>query len=181
MMPNMELDKSACPGGNTSTITTETDENKMTSMAWKVLAFVFFAWVIDAADGTIYSLTLPLIKEEFDLSLTQMGMVASGFLFGAVVGSFLLPIFAEKKGRRWGMVACVSLYSMFTSVIGIAQNITQIILGRFFTGLGTGAEWPIGAAYLSEMVPAQKRGWAMGIMQSGYPAGYFLAGGLFMC
>jgi MFS family permease len=157
----------------------EIDDNKMTALAWKVLFFVFFGWVIDAADGTIYSLTLPSIRAEFGLSLTQMGMIASMFLGGTVIGSFLIPMLAEKKGRKIGMMISISLYSLFTGIVGVAHNVITVALGRFFTGWGTGAEWPIGAAYLSEMVPTKKRGWAMGIMQAGYPIGYFLAAGIF--
>jgi MFS family permease len=154
-------------------------DSKMTPTAWKVLIFVFLAWVIDAADSTIYSLTIPAISTEFHLSLSEMGMIASMFLAGTVLGSFAIPVLAEKKGRRIGMVTCIGLYSAFTGIVGIAQNAMTVVAGRFFTGCGTGAEWPIGAAYLSEMVPAKRRGWAMGIMQAGYPVGYFLAAGLF--
>lgn len=157
----------------------EIDDNKMTPLAWKVLLFVFLGWVIDAADGTIYSLTLTSIRNEFNLSLTQMGMIASAFLGGTVIGSFLIPMLAEKKGRKIGMILSISLYSLFTGVVGIARNAITVAFGRFFTGWGTGAEWPIGAAYLTEMVPTKKRAWAMGIMQAGYPIGYFLAAGIF--
>jgi len=33
--------------------------------------------------------------------------------------------------------------------------------------------------HLSEMVPAKKRGLAMGIMQAGYPVGFLSGGGIF--
>jgi MFS transporter, putative metabolite:H+ symporter len=155
------------------------DNQKLTPEAWKILIFVMVAWIFDAADGTIYALTLPMIREEFHLSLAQMGGIGSVFLAGAVVGSALIPLLADKKGRRWGMVTCISLYSLFSGFTGLAQNLSQISIARFFTGCGTGGEWPIGAAYLSEVVPAKKRGFAMGLMQAGYPIGYFLAGAIF--
>lgn len=152
----------------------------MDSMAKKVLFFVFVAWVIDAADSTIYSLTLPMIKDEFGLDLTKMGMIASVFLAGTVLGSLFLPILADRKGRRAGMAACVGMFSVSTCLVGVAANPAMVAIGRFFTGCGTGAEWPIGAAYLAEMVPAKKRGLSMGIMQAGYPVGFFLAGATFL-
>ncbi|REE07330.1 MFS transporter [Paraburkholderia sp. BL27I4N3] len=147
--------------------------------ARNVLIFVFLAWVVDAADSTIYSLTIPQIREEFGLSLATMGVIASVFLGGTVLGAALLPIIAEKKGRRIGMVVCVSLFSLFTGLVGIAQHAWVLTIGRFLTGCGTGAEWPIGAAYLSEMVPAKRRGAAMGFMQAGYPIGFFIAAGIY--
>jgi MFS family permease len=152
----------------------------MDPMAKRVLFFVFVAWVIDAADSTIYSLTLPMIKDEFGLDLTTMGMIASVFLAGTVLGSLVLPILADRQGRRIGMASCVGMFSVATCLVGAAHNATMVALGRFFTGCGTGAEWPIGAAYLAEVVPAKRRGMAMGIMQAGYPVGFFLAGATFL-
>lgn len=156
-----------------------TDSHHMTPMAKRVLFFVFLAWVVDAADSTIYSLVLPQIKDEFGLSLPIMGLIASLFLCGSVLGALLIPMVAHRKGRRLGMVICISIFSVFTGVVGVAHHAWVVAVGRFFTGTGAGGEWPIGAAYLSEMVPAKRRGFAMGIMQAGYPVGYFLAGGIF--
>lgn len=149
------------------------------SMARKVLLFVFLAWVFDAADSTIYSLTLPLIREEFNLELSTMGYIASIFIFGTFLGAVLLPMLAEKKGRRIGMSACISIFSVSTALGGLASSAFLVGVSRFFTGFGGGAQWPIGAAYLSEMVPAKRRGFSMGIMQAGYPVGFFIAGGIF--
>ncbi|MDR1777075.1 MAG: MFS transporter [Desulfovibrio sp.] len=154
-------------------------DEKITKDAWKITAFVYMAWVFDASDGQIFSLALPLIRAEFDLSLAQMGAIATMFLVGATIGSFLMPVVAEKYGRRWGMVSCVGIYSIFTGLVWFAQNAYHLIAARFATGVGTGGEWPVGAAYLSEVVPSKKRGLMMGFMQSGYPVGYFIAGGIF--
>ena len=152
----------------------------MDKLARRVLIFVLLAWVIDAADSTIYSLTLPAIKDEFGLDLTSMGMLASIFLAGTVLGAMILPVVADRLGRRIGICTCVGLFSLATCGVGLASNAAAVAFGRFFTGCGTGAEWPIGAAYLSEVVPAKRRGWAMGVMQSGYPLGFFLAGFIFL-
>lgn len=154
-------------------------DEKMTKDAWKITALVYLAWVFDASDGQIFSLALPLIRAEFGLSLSQMGGIATAFLIGATIGSFLMPVVAEKHGRRWGMVSCVGIYSMFTGLVWFAQSAYHLVAARFATGLGTGGEWPVGAAYLTEVVPAKKRGLMMGFMQSGYPVGYFIAGGVF--
>ena len=154
-------------------------EERLSRAGRNVLIFVFLAWIIDAADSTIYSLTMPQIRAEFGLSLQAMGGIASLFFAGTVLGAAVLPLIAEKKGHRIGMAICISLFSLCTGLVGIAQSVWVLTVGRFLTGCGTGAEWPIGAAYLAEMVPAKRRGAAMGLMQAGYPFGFFLAAGLF--
>ncbi|MBB4301888.1 MFS family permease [Rhodobium orientis] len=151
----------------------------MTRDSWLILIVVCIAWIFDAADGTIFSLTMPLIREEFHLSQSAIGLIGTMFLAGATLGSFTLPIIGEKYGRRWGMITCVGMYSVFTGAIGLAGSAMTVGIARFLTGIGTGGEWPIGATYLAEVVPPKKRGFWMGIMQSGYPLGYFLASVIF--
>lgn len=178
---NPDSSASTNPGSHSSSSepASEMAGDHISPMGRRVLIFVLLAWILDAADSTIYSLTLPMIKDEFGLTLGQMGAIGSVFLFGSVFGAFLLPMLAEKKGRRVGMAVCIGIFSVFTGLIGLANSVVMLVVCRFFTGAGAGAEWPIGAAYLSEMVPAKRRGFAMGIMQAGYPIGYFVAGGIF--
>ncbi|MFF3575133.1 MFS transporter [Nocardia jiangxiensis] len=157
--------------------TTGADE-RLLVLARRVLIFVFVAWAVDAADSTVYSLTLPALRTEFDLSLGLMGAIGSLFLAGSVLGSLLMPMLADRRGRRTGMVACIGSFSLFTGLVGMAPTGGTVAAGRFLTGVGAGGQWPIGAAYLSELVPARRRGFAMGLMQAGYPIGFFLAGGI---
>lgn len=152
------------------------DAGKMTRDAWLILAFVCGAWIFDAADSTIYSLTIPSIRDEFKISLVAMGWIGTAFMGGAAIGSFAMPYIAERFGRRWGMAGCIGVYSVFTGAVSLAWGTMSVGFARFMTGLGTGGEWPVGAAYLTDVVPARKRGFMMGIMQAGYPIGYFIAG-----
>ena len=157
----------------------EVDDTRMTKDAWLILIFVCVAWIFDAADGTIYSLTMPLIRAEFELSQSAIGLIGTMFLAGATLGSFLMPVIGERFGRRWGMVACIGTFSIFTGAVGLAGSAQAVGLARGLTGIGTGGEWPVGASYLAEVVPPKKRGFWMGIMQSGYPVGYFVASIIF--
>lgn len=160
-------------------LSTSHEEGKFTNYQILVVLIVLLGWIFDAADGSIYALTLPLIREEFGLTLTQMGYLGSFFLFGSMIGALFLPFLADRKGRRLGMMLSIGLYSVFTGFTALVQNWWQLAISRFFTGVGTGAEWPIGAAFLSESVPANKRGLALGIMQAGYPVGYFISSVVF--
>jgi MFS family permease len=56
-----------------------------------------------------------------------------------------------------------------------AQDLTQLIVWRALLGFGMGGEWAAGAVLVSETWPAEHRGKAIGIMQSGWALGYILA------
>src|SRR5262249_2166703 len=46
---------------------------------------------------------------------------------------------------------------------------------RALFGIAMGGEWGVGASLTMESIPPQARGFVSGLLQSGYPAGYFLA------
>ena len=69
----------------------------------------------------------------------------------------------------------VLLYSIFTGLCGLAQNLWQLGLFRILLGIGMGGEWASGAALVSETWPAEHRGKAFGFMQSSWAIGYALA------
>ena len=158
----------------------EANDSKMTKDAWKAVIFVVMAWIAVSLSNGVFSVNMPTIIKEFHLSLTEIGIVNSLFLGGGALGAIFLPMLADKKGRRIGMVVCISLASVFSSAIFFVQGIVQLACARILTGCGISAEWPIGAAHLSESVPAKKRGLAMGIQQMGSPISTFLGAWIVM-
>jgi MFS transporter, SHS family, lactate transporter len=46
---------------------------------------------------------------------------------------------------------------------------------RALFGVAMGGEWGVGSALTMETIPAKARGFVSGLLQSGYPTGYFLA------
>jgi SHS family lactate transporter-like MFS transporter len=46
---------------------------------------------------------------------------------------------------------------------------------RFLFGVAMGGEWGLGASLVMESIPARLRGPVSGLLQSGYPSGYFVA------
>jgi SHS family lactate transporter-like MFS transporter len=46
---------------------------------------------------------------------------------------------------------------------------------RAIFGIAMGGEWGVGASLTMESIPPHARGFVSGLLQSGYPTGYFLA------
>jgi SHS family lactate transporter-like MFS transporter len=72
-------------------------------------------------------------------------------------------------------MADIILFSLFELASGFAPSLTSLLVLRFLFGVAMGGEWGLGASLVMESIPAKLRGPVSGLLQSGYPSGYFVA------
>jgi SHS family lactate transporter-like MFS transporter len=82
---------------------------------------------------------------------------------------------ADRFGRRPVLMVDVALYSALAVASAFSPNLTTLLVLRCLFGVAMGGEWGIGASLALETIPAKSRGVVSGILQEGYPMGYFLA------
>lgn len=138
------------------------------------LLLVVLAWIAASMGNGAWTQSIVEIREEFGIDSTTIGYINSTFMLGGALGSFLIPVVADRFGRRWGMFICVAMATVGCFFVGIAAALPLLVLARFISVAGQSAEWSIGSAHLSESVPAGKRGMAMGVQQMGSPISTFL-------
>jgi MFS family permease len=76
------------------------------------------------------------------------------------------------------MTISIVVYSLATAGLSTSQSLWQLIAWRTLVGLGMGGEWSCGSVLVAETWPAEHRGKAMGIMQSGWAIGALFAAAL---
>jgi MFS transporter, SHS family, lactate transporter len=69
----------------------------------------------------------------------------------------------------------VLLYSVLEFASAFAPTLTVFLVLRALYGVAMGGEWGVGASLTMETIPKEARGIVSGLLQSGYPTGYFLA------
>jgi MFS family permease len=143
--------------------------------AHRALVAASFGWMLDAFDVMLYSMVLATIITTMGLSKTEAGMLGSLTLLASAAGGLVFGLVADRSGRTRALMGSVLLYSIFTGLCGLAQNLWQLALFRILLGIGMGGEWASGAALVSETWPAEHRGKAFGFMQSSWAVGYALA------
>ncbi len=140
-----------------------------------VLIISFVAWTLTNMDQAFFGYAIPGILEEFDLPLEAVGVILT---ISFVIASVLL-LFAGTAADRFGRGPMLSLYLAVSALLvglqGFAGGVVMLTLFRAFGfGFSSGLS-PITNAYVAENVAPRTRGLAMGVLQCGYPLGWFLA------
>ena len=126
-------------------------------------------------DVMLYAFALTAIRDEFHLSSATAGAMASATLLASAFGGVMFGVAADRIGRARALVYTILIYSGFTGLTATAGGVATLLLWRTLVGLGMGGVWSAGSVLVAESWPAEHRGKAIGLMQSGWAIGYILA------
>jgi SHS family lactate transporter-like MFS transporter len=146
-----------------------------TSEQKHVVAASFLGWTLDAFDFFLLVFVLKDIAAEFQTQITDVTFAILLTLAMRPIGAYFFGRAADRWGRRPTLMIDVLLYSIIELASGFAPNLTVLLVLRAIFGIAMGGEWGVGASLTMESIPPQARGFVSGLLQSGYPTGYFLA------
>ncbi len=145
----------------------------MTTQSYAVVTVCFLCWMFSTIGNGVYSVASPMLKQMFGMDNAMAGMVVSAFSLGGWVSTLVIPKIADKHGRRLGLALCVLIVVLCNGTYGLIGSLGVLFVVRFFCNWGNTCIWAINASYISEIVPAEKRGLCTGLMQCGTPVGNF--------
>jgi len=135
----------------------------------------YLGWTLDAFDFFLLVFLKVAIGREFGVSDEQVSELLFLTLAARPFGAFFFGWLADKFGRRPILMIVILAFSAFSFLSGFARTFAELMLIRALFGFAMGGEWGIGASLVMETIPARLRGPVSGLLQSGYPTGYFLA------
>lgn len=84
------------------------------------------------------------------LNLQMIGMLIGGVGWG---------IIGDKIGRRFALIATITMYSLANIANGFVNDVTSYAILRFIAGIGLAGEFGAGVTLVSEILPKQYRGY----------------------
>ena len=125
-----------------------------------VIVALGITWVLDGLEVTLAgALVGALRKAPMSFSEFDVGLAASSYLVGAVVGALGFGWLTDRIGRKKLFFITLALYLAATAATGLSWNIYSFCVFRFFTGAGIGGEYTAINSTIQELVPARVRGW----------------------
>ena len=122
---------------------------------WIVCALGLF---IDGFDLYITSVAEPLFNKTLALSPLWLGLTQAAAPIGAALGAIVIGYVTDRVGRKTMLVFNFAVFIVATLLSAFAWDVYSLCFFRLLVGFGVGSDYPICAAYLSEMSPNHSRG-----------------------
>lgn len=134
----------------------------------------FLGWTLDAFDYFLLTFVILGVAKEFQVGKEEVTYGLFLTLAARPLGALLFGRLADRYGRRPILMLDVVLFSLFELATAFSTSLTMLLVLRFLFGIAMGGEWGIGASLAMESIPPKARGLVSGLLQSGYPCGFFL-------
>ncbi|MEU0315731.1 MFS transporter [Nocardioides sp. NPDC006273] len=137
----------------------------MRAVLWLAAIAVAFA----AADTYVVVLALPDMMAGVGLSIEELQRAApviSGFLLGYVAVLPLIGRLADLLGHLPVLVAGLVVFAFGSFLTALSWDLTAMVVGRFFQGLGGGALVPATLALVAALYPVERRGVPLGLVSA---------------
>ena len=141
-----------------------------------MLTVLVMVYVMNFLDRQVLYILLEPIKEEFELSDGQLGLL-SGVAFGLFYSTLGIPLarLADLTSRKNLLASCLAIWSGMTVLCGTASNFVQLLVYRVLVGVGEAGASPSSHSLIADTFPEKKRATALSIYSLGIPVGSLVA------
>ncbi len=141
-------------------------QSKKTSAKLTLLALAISAFGIGSTEFISVGL-LPLIKEDFGISLSTAGLTVSIYALGVTIGAPLLTALTSRLSRKSVLLLVMAIFIVGNLTAAFAPVFSILILGRIISALAHGVFMSIASVIAADVVEPNKRASAIAFMFTG--------------
>ena len=141
-----------------------TIENRRSTLA--LLALAISAFSIGTTEFISVGL-LPLIAEDFHISVTTAGLTVTLYALGVTFGAPVLTSLTSNVSRKTLLLWIMVVFIAGNMLAAVASGITVLLIARVISALSHGIFMSIGSTIAADLVPEHRRASAISIMFSG--------------
>ena len=148
----------------------------MTSYQRRVFAAVATAWLADQVNVALLVFLIGPLASYFNLTKVQIGLLASMTFLGQLIGNLMAGYISDRFGRRLAFQLTMLIWGLGSFLAAGATGLVTLMLFRLIIGIGVGGEAPVAQSILSEIIPADKRGFYISFMEGFWAVGFVISG-----
>lgn len=142
---------------------------------WFTIILLFLATVLNYLDRQTISVAAPVIREEMNLSLEQVGLLFSAFFWVYAIFQTIAGIMIDRMNVKWAYAIAVAGWSLAGAAGGLAVGFISLFMLRGLLAVFESANWPAALRVVTRTIPPNQRTLANGIFQSGTSIGALIA------
>jgi EmrB/QacA subfamily drug resistance transporter len=120
--------------------------------------------LLSALGTSIANVGLPTLAQAFEASFQQVQWVVLAYLLAITTLIVSVGRLGDLVGRRRLLLSGIGLFTLASALCGLAPTLGLLIGARAVQGLGAAIMMALTLAFVSETVPKEKTGSAMGLL-----------------
>ncbi|AIJ25770.1 MFS transporter [Amycolatopsis methanolica] len=121
-------------------------------------AILGIAYFVDIYDVSIVGYSLPVLKEHFHLTATQVTVMLTGNLVATALGAILFGFLGDILGRQRSFFLGLGALTVTALLTAVAWDTPSLLVFRVLSGFATGGGIAVVTALVQEFSPAERRG-----------------------
>jgi len=138
---------------------------------WLVLLTVIIGTFLGRLDQTIVNLALPKIIEDFKITTSAAGWIATAYILANAVFVPIWGKLGDTIGRKKVYILGFSIFIFGSALAGFAWNLSSMIVFRIIQAIAGSADYPTAMAILAvTFEQGKERAQALGIWSASFAA-----------
>lgn len=126
-------------------------------LAVVAIASIGFAFdLMEVALGNVLSAVFS--QGEAAVDSTRLSWLLAAMYIGAIAGAPIAGWLADRLGRKLVLTAVLAVLAVTSLAAALSPNVDTLIAFRLLSGIALGAYPPLIVAYLTDLLPARRRG-----------------------
>src|SRR6266566_3603767 len=118
-------------------------QERLSPALWHLLALLSFSVVINYIDRSNLSIAAPLLKDEFGLSASQLGILLSSFFWTYTLFQIVSDCAVDRFDVNWVIAAGFLTWSLATATTALVHGFVVLLVIRLILGgIGESVAFP---------------------------------------
>ena len=105
---------------------------------------------------------IPVFAQSFGATFVDLGLIGTAWALAATITPFLIGYLAGRMNRVWVYVLSLTLNAFATLFLVLSRSVVDIMVLRFFGGIGMEAFWVTAEIMVTDLSPIEARVREMG-------------------
>ena len=147
------------------------ENEKKSNLKWWILLTVIIGTFLGRLDQTIVNLALPKIINEFNITVSAAGWIATAYI---LANAIFVPIWGklgDTLGRKKIYIIGFTMFIVGSILAGLSWNLSSMIVFRVIQAIAGSADYPTAMAIIAVTFrEGRERAQALGIWSSSFAA-----------